>query len=602
MKRILLTTIILLCFLTIGKAYGQTEEEKKALNKFLETSIQYDDENEEIPNWQRIIPKAVSIEKFWEIIGNEYHGVKVINGNIQEIIWMEKRLCGTIEITNALPELTYLNCSKNRLKALNVSGALKLEKITCDRNEQITLNFTGDTELTELHCNDNQLNTLNVLGLKKLKKLDCFNNQLTNLDVSELKELESLSCSNNQLINLDVSELKNLKRLTCGNNLLTNLDVSELKKLQWLLCSGNQLTSLDVSENKYLGTLWCESNKLTTLNINRSANIEDLKCQNNQLTALDVSEFKYLSYFHCNNNQLTDADFKLPESELKYKNFLCYENELSPTFIARIERDLPESTNVEGVRNFVYTPQNYSTIPPVTYQTLTLDVAEGLGCNFSAGSLTVQNGDHLHLLFYPTLNGYTLDDVLFTIDGREVGFNNSNGSGSYIINPVLSDHTIQIAMKEYELTLPETDGSAAFDLAPGTHRIAYGQPFSFTLTLPDTQDPASIRVLANGEELSPVPLRATTLAYTIEKVTGPIRITVEGLDPVGNLTPTSLIRCYSRDGQLVIETSSPQAVQVYSITGVQQINRTVNGCETFSLPKGSYIVKCASNSHKVLVK
>ena len=74
--------------------------------------------------------------------------------------------------------------------------------------------FTG---LTKLDCSKNQLTSLIVSGLTALMTLNCYKNQLISLDVSELTELRHLRCNNNQLTSLDITKLSLLDALRCGN-------------------------------------------------------------------------------------------------------------------------------------------------------------------------------------------------------------------------------------------------------------------------------------------------------------------------------------------------------------------------------------------------
>jgi len=104
--------------------------------------------------------------------------------------------------------------------------------------------------------------------------------------------------------------------------------------------------------------------------------------------------------------------------------------------------------------------------------------------------------------------------------------------------------------------------------------------------------------------LIPEPLRATALNYKIDKVTGPITIEIKGADdPVGN-TQLSADHCQlsTANGALVIETTQPQTVQVYTVTGVLAGERKVNRQETIALQSGIYIVKTDAGVHKVVVR
>ena len=95
-----------------------------------------------------------------------------------------------------------------------------------------------------------------------MTELNCSRNQLTSLDVSGCTALPYLDCSDNQLTDLDVSDCTALTSLNCSRNQLTSLDVSGCTALMHLVCRDNQLTDLDVSHNTALTTLYCEYNHI----------------------------------------------------------------------------------------------------------------------------------------------------------------------------------------------------------------------------------------------------------------------------------------------------------------------------------------------------
>ncbi len=107
----------------------------------------------------------------------------------------------------------------------------------------------------------------------KLEKLDCSNNKLTALDVSKNTELKSLNCSKNQITEPDISNNKKLTLLHCENNKLTALDVSQNTELEELRCAYNELTSLDIRKNAKLRTLLCGNNRLLTVDISENPNL-----------------------------------------------------------------------------------------------------------------------------------------------------------------------------------------------------------------------------------------------------------------------------------------------------------------------------------------
>ena len=87
-------------------------------------------------------------------------------------------------------ELTYINCSYNRLTDLKVSGLSKVKTLFCEFNYLEQLDLTGLTELTIIYCRHNLLKSLDLSTNTKVIFIETFDNQLTSIDVSMLSELE----------------------------------------------------------------------------------------------------------------------------------------------------------------------------------------------------------------------------------------------------------------------------------------------------------------------------------------------------------------------------------------------------------------------------
>ena len=257
---------------------------------------------------------------------------------------------------SGLTNLTSLDCSDNALTKLNVSGLTNLTFLDCYRNELTKLDVSKLTGLTKLDCAYNQLTTLDVSALTKLTSLDCYRNELTKLDVSKLTGLTELDCAYNQLTALDVSKLTHLTILDCSDNQLTALDVSNLTHLTDLDCSDNQLTALDVSNLTLLTDLDCADNQLTALDVSKLTHLTILDCAHNQLTALDVSKLTGLTDLDCAKNLLTELDLN---GLTALENLDCSENRMS-------------SLDISEFRNLYSVKCGKQTADGVTSRTLTL--------------------------------------------------------------------------------------------------------------------------------------------------------------------------------------------------------------------------------------
>lgn len=169
--------------------------------------------------------------------------------------------------------LQTLQCERNQLTSLNLSGLPNLVTLYCSDNQLTSLNLSGFTSLTNLVCYNNKLTSLNLDGTTGLEFLDCSYNKLTTLDVSQLTSLKTLKCYTNQLTTLDVSKLTNLTRLECYDNQLSALDITPLTKLTDLVCgyqkSGNLtlvLTLTSAQETMWYST-WLSSDYYNTRNV-----------------------------------------------------------------------------------------------------------------------------------------------------------------------------------------------------------------------------------------------------------------------------------------------------------------------------------------------
>ena len=215
--------------------------------------------------------------------------------------------------------LTTLKCNNNGLLNLNTSGLTSLTYLDCSDNQRVALEINSFNVVTI------SILTFDFLSNEALIYLDCGRNELPSLDVSGNTLLNYLDCSWNKLPSLDVSGNTLLNTLNCGWNSLTSLDVSANTELTNLDCRSNYvigvspegwpagmstLENLNVSANLALTTLNCGWNSLTSLNVSANTALTDLSCQYNQISTLDVSGNTALFMLECHNNQLTSLDVK----------------------------------------------------------------------------------------------------------------------------------------------------------------------------------------------------------------------------------------------------------------------------------------------------
>ena len=208
--------------------------------------------------------------------------------------------------------LTSLNCSDNRLTALDVGNLHNLETLDCSGNQISSENLKlPSAYLKTLDCSNNRLERLDETVLPAtLTELDCSDNPLTVLNVDFLNEtLTKLGCAATQLSSLSVASLTNLTDLDCSFNRFTALDVTALQKLQKLYCHSNRLTSLKVTGLTTLQELSCYDNQLSVLDMNGIGTaLKKLACAKNRLASLDVSKLTELTYLDCEKNKIKELD------------------------------------------------------------------------------------------------------------------------------------------------------------------------------------------------------------------------------------------------------------------------------------------------------
>lgn len=157
--------------------------------------------------------------------------------------------------------LSTLDCSGNKLVALDLSKNRHLTSVNCKRNSSLrTLSVGGCNELRTLDCSYCPLSSLNLSSATALQSVDCSNNSLSTLNVGGCSALRTLDCSYNKLKTLDLSKTTGIVTVNCKRNSLTSLVLTGCTELVSLDCSYNSLSSLDVSDSLQLSTLDCSDN------------------------------------------------------------------------------------------------------------------------------------------------------------------------------------------------------------------------------------------------------------------------------------------------------------------------------------------------------
>lgn len=243
--------------------------------------------------------------------------------------------------------LTELDCSDNKLKALNVSQNVNLTRLDCHGNQLIALDVRNCEKLyyldvrplaktdvkytTGLTADDRyaidpgvflygpeSIDGIEINGTNfpdanfrnYVKKFDTDGDGM--LSENEIRAVTKISVRKKKISELTgIEHFTSLTELDCSDNKLTSLDTSKNVNLTYLDCSSNKLKALDVSQNQVLASLICDDNKLTGLDMSQNVDLTELNCSHNKLRSLDVRNCTRLDYLDVR---------PLPKSAVKYKN------------------------------------------------------------------------------------------------------------------------------------------------------------------------------------------------------------------------------------------------------------------------------------------
>lgn len=270
-----------------------------------------------------------------------------------------------------------------------------LNELNCSNNKLTALDLSANTALETLHCNNNQLTALDVSKNMALEELLCYDNKLTALDVSKNTALTILYCYGNQIRGKGMQTLINSLHSTGGylcvytsaatdGNEINTIQVGEAKAKKWTVTEKNgssevdyagihavaidetnfpdynfrenwilkqtfaddnylndkeaaSVTAIDVSSKGIadltgiehftaLKTLNCSGNYLetSTLDLSKNTALEVLDCSINRLNALDVSKNTALKELYCYRNSIRDEGMQTLISSLHQNGGTLY--------------------------------------------------------------------------------------------------------------------------------------------------------------------------------------------------------------------------------------------------------------------------------------
>lgn len=247
-----------------------------------------------------------------------------------ENIFCDGRGLGSIEGVNRFVNLKRLNCERNQITNIDLSG-LHLEELNVNDN-QLTIQaledsgwdkttiktlevagmdfadisyLSGFTAIETLNCSRSALTALDVSGWTTLTKLDCqFNSDLSSLKINaELTDLEMGGTSLNPgNVDFNGAQLTVVKLDGIG----FDLDILKTFDLTTLDVDGYAWETFDFTPWPNLHDLRCDGSSLKSLTVAGLSGLYTLRANDNELTSLDLSGLASLKELFVNGNALTE--------------------------------------------------------------------------------------------------------------------------------------------------------------------------------------------------------------------------------------------------------------------------------------------------------
>jgi len=195
---------------------------------------------------------------------------KITSLNIKSFIF-KGSIEGRLDLSN-YDNLTYLNCSDNKITSLSFENPSKIEFLDCSKNTDIEIDL----------CVLNNVKFLNI-------EMCTISSKKYYLDVQYNTKLKILECSINRLNDLKLN--KNLRYLSCNTNGLEKLDVRDLHRLIFLDCKCCFLKELYL--NNKVKYLFCELNFFNKIDI-QNLKLESFSCDKRILKNIDISTLKII--------------------------------------------------------------------------------------------------------------------------------------------------------------------------------------------------------------------------------------------------------------------------------------------------------------------
>jgi len=137
----------------------------------------------------------------------------------------------------------------NTLKSLELVNCPSITTIKAGNSELVDVDVSHCPDIDTLILNDNQLTSLTLS--KNISYLDCSANKLMSLNVSGNIGLQYFNCSQNPIESLAMVNCTTLSALDCSNTKLTTLDLHKNQLIDKLICDENALLTDLILYTKY---------------------------------------------------------------------------------------------------------------------------------------------------------------------------------------------------------------------------------------------------------------------------------------------------------------------------------------------------------------
>jgi WD40 repeat protein len=140
---------------------------------------------------------------------------------------------------------------------------------------------------------------------ENLTYFDCSNNKITEIDLSKNIELTSMYCYFNDINSLNLNKNTKLKGINISSNPIVDIDFSNNTKLNYLALSYTNVSSLDLSNNINLNMLHIHNNlMLKSLDLTNNINLKEISCLFNSIENISLPDSSHLYAVDIRNNLL----------------------------------------------------------------------------------------------------------------------------------------------------------------------------------------------------------------------------------------------------------------------------------------------------------